>query len=93
MPHSLSAAKRVRQNAKRNARNQAIKSRIHTARRNFDEAVEAGDADRAGELFRQVQKLLHRAADNGPLHKNTAARRIGSMQKKLDRLAAGDESE
>ena len=43
MPHSLSAKKRIRQNAKRQERNRTIKSRIRTARRAFLKAVEAAD--------------------------------------------------
>jgi len=91
MPHSLSATKRTRQNARRRRRNRAILSRIRTAERRFREAVEAGDVGTADERFRTVQRLLHRAASNGPVHRNTAARRIGRMRKRLDaaRQSAG----
>ncbi len=89
MPHSLSAAKRVRQNARRRARNRAIKSRLHTAGRRFDEAVDAGDVEAARDRFREVQRLLHRAAANGPLHRNTVARTISRMQRALDRMTGG----
>ena len=83
MPHSLSAKKRVRQNLRLHQRNRAIKSRIRTVRRAFDEAVEAGDLDTARTRFRETQRLLHRAANNGPIHRNTAARDLGRMQKQL----------
>ncbi len=88
MPHSVSARKRVRQNARQRRRNRAIKSRIRTVRRAFDEAFAAGNVDETRAAFRRVQELMHRAAANGPLHRNTAGRLIGRMQKKLDALAA-----
>jgi len=83
MPHSLSATKRTRQNARRHARNRAIISRIRTAQRHFREALDAGDLDAADQRFRTAQRLLHRAADNGPLHRNAAARHISRMQRRL----------
>jgi len=83
MPHSLSAKKRVRQNVRRHQRNRAIKSRIRTATRRFRQAVETGDLDTARERFRDAQRLLHRAANNGPIHRHAAARAISRMQKHL----------
>jgi small subunit ribosomal protein S20 len=91
MPKSLSARKRLRQNVRRRARNRAIKSRIRTARRAFDAAAEQGDAEAARREFRTCQKMLHRAAANGPLHRNTAGRLIGRMEQRLAQIetAAG----
>ena len=88
MPHSVSARKRVRQNLKRHERNRAIKSRIRTARRAFLKAVEADDVDGAREKLRIYEKLLHRAANNGPIQRNTAGRSIGRLQVKLNALVA-----
>ena len=84
MPHSLSAKKRTRQNERRHQRNRAIKSRIRTTERRFREAVEANDLNAAHEQFRMAERLLHRAAGNGPLHRNTTGRHISRMKKRLD---------
>ena len=91
MPHSLSATKRARQNVRQRTRNRAVLRRIRTAQRRFREALEAGDVDAAQERFREAQRLLHRAAANGPVHRNTAGRTIGRMQRRLEtaRQAAG----
>jgi small subunit ribosomal protein S20 len=86
MPHSISAAKRVRQNARHRDRNRAIKSRIRSARRAFLKAVEAKDLAAARERLVECQQLLHRAANNGPIHRNLAGRVIGRMQCRLDAL-------
>ncbi len=91
MPQSLSATKRARQNVRRRGRNRTVLRRIRTAQRRFREALETGDLDAAQERFRETQRLLHRAAANGPVHRNTAGRTISRMQQRLEtaRQAAG----
>jgi small subunit ribosomal protein S20 len=86
MPHSLSAKKRVRQNVKRRELDRAVKSRIRTVRRAFAKAIEAGDLPAARERLRACAHLLHRAANRGPLHRNTTARVIGRMESRLATL-------
>ena len=86
MPRSLSAKKRVRQNETRRIRNRTIKSRIRSARRDFLAAVAAGNADMAREQLLKCEKLLHRAANNGPLHRKTAGRTIGRLRRRLNAL-------
>jgi len=84
MPHTLSAKKRLRQNLRRRVRNRAIKSRIRTAERRFREALAAADLEAARAAFRRAQKLLLRAANNGPIHRNFAARHISRLQQRLN---------
>ncbi|MCX5649017.1 MAG: 30S ribosomal protein S20 [Planctomycetota bacterium] len=86
MPRSVSAKKRVRQNETRRIRNRTIKSRIRSARRDFLAAVAADDADKARDLFLKCEKMLHRAANNGPLHRKTAGRVIGRLRMRLTGL-------
>ena len=88
MPHSLSARKRMRQNVQQRERNRIIKSRIRTACRAFLEAVEAADLDAAAKHLRVAERLLHRAANNGPIHRNLAAREISRLQRRLNAAAA-----
>jgi len=83
MPRSLSAKKRARQNETRRIRNRTIKSRIRSARHDFLAAVADADADKAREQLLKCEKLLHRAANNGPLHRKTAGRIIGRLRKRL----------
>jgi len=83
MPHSLSAKKRVRQNERRRQQNRTVKSRIRTAQKRFHEACDAKDLSAARDRFRLTERLLHRAANNGPIHRNTAARHISRMTKHL----------
>ena len=83
MPRSLSAKKRVRQNETRRIRNRTLKSRIRSARHDFLAAVAANDSEKARTQLRECEKLLHRAANKGPLHRKTAGRVIGRLRKRL----------
>jgi len=86
MPHSISAKKRIRQNLARREQNRTVRSRIRTARRAFLKAVEASDLPAARERLHACARLVHRAGNRGPVHRNTAARIIGRMQARLAAL-------
>lgn len=86
MPRSLSAKKRARQNEACRLRNRTIKSRIRSARREFLASVAAGNADKARAQLLECEKLLHRAANNGPLHRKTAGRILGRLHRRLNAL-------
>jgi small subunit ribosomal protein S20 len=83
MPHSVSAKKRVRQNVRRRDRNRATISRLRTARRAFLKALETRDLPAAKQRLKACARLLHRAGNRGPLHRNTAARLLGRLQRRL----------
>ena len=84
MAQKLSAKKRIRQNAKRRARNRWRKDRIKDAVREFDEALEAGKTDVAAEKLQVAYKQLDQVAAKGTIHKNAAARWKSRLAKKLD---------
>jgi len=86
--HSLSAKKRVRQNAKKRAINRARKSQVKTQMKRFEAAVEAGDAASAAEQYRLIVKKLDKTAAAGTLHKRTAARRKSRLARKLNAMGA-----
>jgi len=86
--HSLSAKKRVRQNAKRRMINRARKSQIKTQTKHFEEALSAGDAKAAEEQLRLAVKRLDKAALKSTMHKRTAARKKSRLAKKLNQLKA-----
>ena len=84
MAQTLSAKKRIRQNAKRRARNRWRKDRIKDAVREFDEALEAGKTDVAAEKLQVAYKQLDQVAAKGTIHKNAAARWKSRLAKKLN---------
>ena len=88
MAHSLSAKKRIRQNAKRRIINRARKSQVKTLTKQFEAAMAAGNAEAAGEQFRLVSKKLDKTAATSTMHKKTAARKKSRLAKKLNALKA-----
>lgn len=85
IPSHPSAIKRHRQSEKRQARNRLIKARVHTAVKRVAEALAAGDAAAAKEALKLATKALNQAAAKGPLHRNTAARKVGRLSARLHR--------
>ncbi len=88
MAHSLSAKKRMRQNAKNRAINKARKGQIKTQVRAFTDALAAGDKAKATETLRAAIKKVDQIAAKGTLHRNTASRRKSRLQRKLNSLVA-----
>jgi small subunit ribosomal protein S20 len=86
--HSLSAKKRVRQNAKRRMINRARKSQIKTQTKHFEQALSDGDAKAAEEQYRLAVIRLYKAASKSTMHKRTAARKKSRLAKKLNQLKA-----
>ncbi|HWR97713.1 MAG TPA: 30S ribosomal protein S20 [Candidatus Methanoperedens sp.] len=79
MAHTKSALKRIRQDKKRNLRNQSVKSTVRTATRTFRETLEQGDAAKTQSTLRAAVKTVSKAASKGVLRKQTAARRISRL--------------
>lgn len=88
MAHSLSAKKRVRQNAKRRLRNRDRKRVIRLELKKMTSALVSGDKATATEELKKAQTVLDRTASRGTIHKNTAARRKSKLAKKINALAA-----
>jgi len=86
--HSLSAKKRIRQNAKRRTINRARKSRIKTQIKHFETALSSGDIEAANEQYELVVKKLDKTAATSTMHKKTAARKKSRLAKKLNSLKA-----
>jgi small subunit ribosomal protein S20 len=86
--HSLSAKKRIRQNARRRGRNRWRKEQIKDAVREFNEALRAGDKAKAAEQLKVVYKRLDKVAAKGTIHKNAAARKKSRLARKLHQLPA-----
>ncbi len=86
MANIKSQIKRNLQNKKAHDRNKSVKSALKTAVRQFREAAASGDADRARELAHLATRKLDKAASAGVIHKNQAANRKSSIQKKTAAL-------
>ena len=87
MAHSLSAKQRIRQNAKRRARNRARKNQIRLAVRSFDDTIRSGDQSKSGDALKAAIKKIDQVAAKGTIHKNTASRKKSRLQKRLNAAA------
>ena len=87
MANSLSAKKRVRQNARHRGRNRWRKQQMKDALRGFEEAVKAGDKTKAADLLKAAYERLDKTAAKGTVHKNTANRRKSRMAKALNKIS------
>ena len=88
MANTASAQKRIRQTAKRMARNKARKSRVRSFVRKLEEAITTGDKSAAQEAFRAAQPEMQRAATKGTLHANTVARKVSRLSARVKAMGA-----
>jgi small subunit ribosomal protein S20 len=87
MAHHKSAQKRIRRNAHRAEINGARISRIRTFVKKVELAITSGDKAAAEAAFKQAEPEMHRGVTKGVLHRNTAARKISRLSKRVRALA------
>ncbi len=89
MPNTKSAAKRMRIEQKRRARNRAVKSTVKTYISKAQKAIVADPGkDATLEMVREAISQLDRAATKGVLHRNNVARRKSRLMKRLNAAQA-----
>ncbi len=88
MANSLSAKKRVRQNATRNVINRARKSVVKTQIKHLETAISSGEFDKADEQFRLLTKKLDKITATSTMHRNTAARMKSRLARRLSNAKA-----
>ena len=88
MANTASARKRIRQTARRTERNQARKSRMRTFVKKVETAIASGDKAQAAAAFKAAQPEMQRAAGKGVIHRNTVARRLSRLTKRIKMLVA-----
>jgi small subunit ribosomal protein S20 len=82
MAHTKQARKRIRQNERHAAHNRPIRTRASRAVRDARSAIRTGDAD-VGTALREAQSALDKAARQGVIHPNAAARRKSRLAARL----------
>jgi len=88
MANTTSAKKAVRKIARRTAINKTRRSRVRTYVRKVEEAIASGDKSAAEAALKAAQPELMRAATKGVLHKNTAARKVSRLARRVKTLNA-----
>ncbi|WP_020468863.1 30S ribosomal protein S20 [Zavarzinella formosa] len=83
MPHTSSAKKSLRQDAKRKERNRAVKKVLKTTLKKFATVLPTGTPEQKQAEYNASAKQLDKAAAKGVIHKNAAARKKSQLAKKL----------
>lgn len=83
MANTSSAKKNVRKMARKTEVNRARRSQVRTFLRGVEEAITAGDKTAANEALKKAEPALMRAVSRGVFHKNTAARKISRLNKRV----------
>jgi small subunit ribosomal protein S20 len=83
MPQHKSAAKRVRQSAKRRERNRIHRSRMRTL---IKKVQSESDKSRAEELLNETSAYLDRLATKRIIHPNKAANYKSALRKQVSAL-------
>lgn len=84
MANTTSAKKSAIQNEKRRQRNLARRTSLKTALKKVMTAVEEGVQDTQALLLDAIAKIA-RAQDKGLLHRNTAARKISRLTRRVNK--------
>jgi len=83
MANTPQAKKRIRRNAVRAEINGARISRIRSFVKKVEQAIAGGDQKVAAQALREAQPELARGVARGVLHKNTVARKMSRLSKRV----------
>ena len=86
MAHHKSAIKRIKQNAKRNARNKHVSSTMKTFIKRVREAVEAKDKVAATAALNAAIPVIDASATKGVIHKSNASRKVSRLTRLVNTL-------
>ena len=87
MANTSSARKATRQVARRTEINKARRSRLRSAVGKIEEAIAAGDRNRALAALKVAEPEIMRAAQKGVIHKSTASRKVSRLTHRVAKLA------
>ncbi|MFC3714410.1 30S ribosomal protein S20 [Sphingoaurantiacus capsulatus] len=87
MANTPQARKRIRRNGRRADVNKARVSRIRTFVKKAESTIESGVKDASAETLKAAQAEMMRGVAKGVLHKNTVARKISRLAKRVKALA------
>ncbi|MYL97581.1 30S ribosomal protein S20 [Novosphingobium sp. FGD1] len=86
MANTPQARKRIRRNERRAEINTNRVSRIRTFIKKVELALDGGDKTAAADALKAAQPELARGVARGVLHKNTAARKLSRLTKRVSAL-------
>lgn len=86
MANTPQARKRIRRNQRRTDVNTNRLSRIRTFVKRVEAAIEGGDKEGAAAALKAAQPEMARGVAKGVLHKNTFARKLSRLTKRVASL-------
>ena len=86
MANTPQAKKRIRRNANRAAINHSRISRIRSFIKAVESAIASGNKAEAADGLKKVQPEIARGVARGVIHKNTAARKVSRLSKRISSL-------
>ena len=87
MANIKSAKKRIKVTKTKTERNKVQKSKIKMFTKNIDALVKSGKKDEAKAMLVNATKAIDMAASKGIFHKNNAARKVGRLQKAVNKIS------
>lgn len=87
MANTPSAKKAVRKIARKTEVNKSRRSSVRTELRKVEEAIAAGDADKARDAMKVAEPALMKAVGKGVFHKNTGARKVSRLNGRIKAIA------
>jgi len=81
-----SAVKRARQNEKKRIRNLHVRSTVKSVVKMVNSAVEEKDAEGAQKALSKAIPLIQKARSKGIFHKNSSARKISRLTRRVNTL-------
>lgn len=83
MPNTKSAERRMRNSARKQARNRAVSSRLKSLEKSYNAAVKAGKKEDAATALRSTLSAYDKAAKNGVIHRGLANRKKSRLTVRL----------
>lgn len=81
-----SALKRARQSEIRRLRNKGYKTRVKNLVKEVQKALDANSPEDARVAFTKAVSHIQKTASKGVIHKNTAARKISRLSRRVNQL-------
>ena len=87
MANTSSAKKCVRKMARKTIVNKNRRTNVRSTLRAVEDAITAGDQKSAKDALTQAEPAMMRAVGKGIFHKNTGARKISRLSKRVKAMA------
>ncbi len=84
MPNTKSAERRMRNSARKHARNRGAEAKIKTLEQKYASLIQAGKKEEAATALRAVSSALDKAAKTGAVHYRHADRKKSRLADRLN---------